>query len=286
MESNKMPVDSLPWNTAELSDRQFRIISGILYDRCGIKLTEGKEGLVKARLAKRLRHLGFANFDQYLDHLKRDSASGELYTMIDALTTNKTSFFREEEHFHYLRDKILPAVRQRGGKFRIWSAASSSGEEPYSIALLLKTQWPDIHKYDVKILATDISTRVLEQAKAGVYKADMVSDVPRPILNRFFTASGPAANREYRVNDDVRSLIRFARLNLMEDWPMSGPFDLIFCRNVMIYFDKETQQRLVRRFWQLLEPEGYLFVGHSESLTTTSKDYKYIQPAVYLKRLE
>jgi chemotaxis protein methyltransferase CheR len=285
MGSESPTADSLAWNSAELTDRQFRVISCILYDRCGIKLTEGKEGLVKARLSKRLRHLGLGDFDQYLDHLESGTGSGELYTMIDALTTNKTSFFREDAHFHFLRDNILPAVRRQGGKMRIWSAACSSGEEPYSIALLLKNAWPDIQQYDVKILATDISTRMLEQAKEGIYRPDVVGDVPRPMLTRFFTAVGTPANREYRVNDDVRSLIRFARLNLIEDWPMRGTFNLIFCRNVMIYFDKETQQRLVRRFWQLLESGGYLFVGHSESLTTTSKDYRYVQPATYRKHL-
>ncbi len=275
--------DSSPWNSAELTDRHFRVISGILHQRCGIKLTEGKEGLVKARLSKRLRHLGLGGFDQYLDYLNSDAGSGELYTMIDSLTTNKTSFFREDAHFHFLRDHILPAVRQQGGRLRIWSAACSSGEEPYSIALLLKNVWPDIQKCDVKILATDISARVLDQAKSGIYSGEAVADVPRPMLERYFTACGSAANREFKINDEVRSLIRFARLNLMEEWPMTGPFNLIFCRNVMIYFDKETQKKLVRRFWELLETDGYLFVGHSESLTATSKDYRYIQPATYRK---
>lgn len=267
----------------ELSEKQFRKISRLAYEMCGIKLGHGKEGLVKSRLSKRLRLLGLGNFDSYLAYLENDTSGKELVTLIDSLTTNKTSFFREEQHFEFLRSQILPHYRDGRQRMRLWSAGCSSGEEPYSIAMLLREEWPGIDQCDVRILATDISTRVLDLATKATYEEDTVREIHPQLLKKHFSCVRETPTRAYQVSDSVRKLVRLARLNLMKPWPMRGPFHVIFCRNVMIYFDKETQQGLIRRFWELLAPGGYLLVGHSESLTAASYRFKYVRPATYLK---
>lgn len=268
---------------AELTPGQFEAICNLLYSACGIKLSAGKEGLVKARLMKRLRQLSLLDFDAYLDHVRREPSGGELTSMIDALTTNKTSFFRENEHFQFVKEKLIPGFRKNQRSVRIWSAGCSTGEEPYSMAMLLCQEWPEVLRCDVRILATDISSRVLQTAREGRYNEEVLADLDRSLLLRYFDPVKEGANKLYKVKDELRTLIRFARLNLMEPWPMRGLFDLIFCRNVMIYFDKETQKKLVRRYWEYLAPQGHLFVGHSESLTACSTDYRYVQPALYQK---
>jgi chemotaxis protein methyltransferase CheR len=268
---------------AELTPRQFDAICNLLYNTSGIKLSAGKEGLVKARLMKRLRQLNLIDFDAYLNHVRGEPSGRELAIMIDALTTNKTSFFRENEHFRFVRETLIPEFRKNQRSVRIWSAGCSTGEEPYSMAMLLSQEWPEVIRCDVRILATDISNRVLQKAREGVYSEEVVADLDRSLLFRYLEPVKEGANKLYRVKDELRTLIRFARLNLMAPWPMRGPFDLIFCRNVMIYFDKATQKKLVRRFWENLAPNGCLFVGHSESLTAFSSDYRYVQPALYQK---
>ncbi len=277
---SRMPISFLD---IELSDKQFRKISQLIYDMCGIKLSPGKEGLVKSRLSKRLRALGMCDFDSYLEHVGKDCSGKELITLIDSLTTNKTGFFREEQHFEFLRSQILPPFRADGRRMRIWSAGCSSGEEPYSIAILLREEWPAVETFDVRILATDISTRVLELATRAVYEEEAVKEINRPIFKKYFTCVRESPTRAYHVNDSVRQMVRLARLNLMDPWPMKGPFHAIFCRNVMIYFDKQTQLELVRRFWEMLAPGGYLLVGHSESLTASSYRFRYVRPATYVK---
>jgi chemotaxis protein methyltransferase CheR len=275
-----VPVSAAP----ALGRAQFERIRKLIYDVCGLTLPPGKESLVQTRLSRRLRALGFAGYDEYLAHLALDHDGSELSHLVDALTTNKTSFFRDAAHFTYLRDALLPA--HRAGRLRIWSAGCSSGEEPYSVAILLHEAWPDIALRDVRVLATDVSTAMLRLAREAVYGEEALRDVPVPLRVRYFTAipgSGPAAGRRYRVNDQVRALVRLARLNLMADWPVRGPFDAIFCRNVMIYFDRPTRERLVQRFLKLLGPGGHLFVGLSESLTSLEHGLRYVQPAVYAK---
>jgi len=267
----------------DLTSAQFDTIRSFLYETCGIKLAEGKESLVKSRLMRHIRLLGLSGFDEYLDHLESDSANGERIALIDALTTNKTSFFREYAHFTFLRERILPPLLREKPGLRIWSAGCSTGEEPYSIAMELLKAIPDLAYRDVRILATDISTRVLKTAQEGAYGQDEVRDIPASQLQKYFTCSGAKNARVYRVKEILRKLVRFAPLNLMGNWPMKGPFDVIFCRNVMIYFEKPTQQWLVQRFWRLLESGGYLLVGHSESLTASAHKFRYVQPATYLK---
>jgi chemotaxis protein methyltransferase CheR len=268
----------------DLTDTQFNRISELVRELCGINLHQGKKELVKARLAKRLRHLGCSDFGEYIDHVCADAAGDELTQMLDVLSTNLTSFFRENDHFVDLAERALPAIIRGGGKrLRIWSAGCSSGEEPYSIGMTLRETISDLNAWDARILATDISTRVLARASAGQYGPNHMRNVPPQIRGRYFVPEGRSRGL-WRVCDSVRSLVCFARLNLMERWPMQGPFDIIFCRNVMIYFDKPTQQRLVDRFHAILRPGGSLFIGHSESLTGIRHSFGYVRPTVYQKR--
>jgi chemotaxis protein methyltransferase CheR len=266
-----------------LHSNEFSQISQIVYEHSGIRLNAGKEELVRSRLIKRLRSLGIESFDAYLKHVQEDSTSQELNVMIDSLTTNKTSFFREKQHFDYLRTRILPTIKNRNDGLRIWSAGCSSGEEPYSIAMLLSEELSGVERSSLKILATDISARVLAKARTGEYDADCMRDVPVPLLSKYFSLIQSNPSRFYRVNDCLRKMVTFARLNLMDTWPMRGPFDVIFCRNVMIYFDNASQRDLVRRFSEMLIPGGHLLVGHSESLVAFAGDFKYVQPATYVK---
>jgi chemotaxis protein methyltransferase CheR len=265
----------------ELTPTQFARITRLLHDHAGIRMREGKEGLVRARLTKRLRRLGLADFDAYLTFVEREPGRGEFAEMIDALTTNKTSFLREASHFDFLRDQVFP---QLTGPVRIWSAGCSSGEEPYTLGMLCHEAFPDAATRDIRILATDLSHRVLAQARRALYPADHMSDVPAAWMARHWTTCTDAAGRPaYEATAGLRRLVHFAKLNLMEQWPMKGPFDAILCRNVMIYFDKATQQQLVERYHALLRPGGHLFVGHSESLTGLTHRFRYVMPAVYVK---
>ncbi len=265
----------------KLSEKQFRHISNTVYKVSGIDLHQGKEELVKARLLKRLRHLRLGSFDRYLKYIEQDQSGLEVQSMVDVLTTNKTHFFRESEHLDFLKNEIVAKLGRE--KIRIWSAGCSSGEEPYSIAITLMEALPDIEKADVKILATDISERMIAKAREGIYEQETLKPLPSQLCHKYFRCSSQSQPRRYQAQARVQALVSFAMLNLMEEWPMSGPFDVIFCRNVMIYFDKPTQERLVRRFWPLLKEGGHLMVGHSESLTFLSHEYRYVRPAVYQK---
>lgn len=267
--------------TLELSRKQFERVSRLVRRVCGIHLTTGKEGLVRTRLTKRVQALGLTGFAEYLDLVETHLDGEEAVRMVDAISTNKTSFFREVRHFDLLRDTVLPPLLATGKPLRFWSAGCASGEEPYTLSLLLHEIAPDVARRDVRILATDISTRVLGMAKEAVYDAAAVADVPSRALRRHFVRE--TESQRYRVSDGVRSIVRFARLNLIEPWPMKGPFDLILCRNVMIYFDRRTQERLVGRCYDLLAPQGHLLVGHSESLASLTHSFHYVQPAVYVK---
>jgi len=278
MKENRQPIFS---GAAELSDAQFNTVKDLIYRECGICLKSGKEALVRARLTKRLRALRMGSFGEYIDYLENEGRQMELSCMIDVMTTNKTSFFREIDHFHFLRDTVLPKFKSQ--RIRVWSAGCSSGEEPFSLAMLLFESMPDLESRDALILATDISTRMLKETKSAVYSKDKLTALPKSLINRYFIKIHSNGSEAYQLNPAVRSIVRPARLNLMDPWPMKGPFDAIFCRNVMIYFDPQTQQTLVNRFWDLLRPEGYLFVGHSEGLSSVQHRFQYQQPAVYRK---
>lgn len=271
----------------DLSDAELLKIGELVKATAGINLHEGKKGLIRARLTKRLRELGLRSFTEYLSYLRRSPGGEEFSTMLDMLSTNVTTFFREADHLTYLREKVLSRIvssgHQRGRRLRVWSAGCSSGEEPYSVAIVVADAVPSNEGWDMKILATDLSTRVLEKARRGVYSADRIKDVPLGQRAKYFTCIQRKPETLFQINDALREKVYFARLNLMGPWPMKGLFDVIFCRNVMIYFDKPTRERLVNRYWKMLSPGGVLFIGHSESLTGTDHAFKFVQPTVYTK---
>lgn len=248
------------------TQRDFRRIATLMREETGVHLAEAKAALVYSRLAKRLRVLGLEDFDAYCTLIASDAGAQERQATLAALTTNVTRFFREPHHFDHLREKVLPsllAAARAGARVRLWSSACSTGEEPYSIAITLLDLLPDASRYDVRILATDIDPNVVATARNGVYSGDAIEPIPAASRDRWMTRSaGP--DRMWRINDDVRDLIRFNTLNLIGEWPMKGRFDVIFCRNVVIYFEEATQVALWARFRDQLAPEGRLYVGHSE----------------------
>jgi len=272
------PHVAVPFAGATVSRADFTKVCTLLYDVAGIKLTDGKEGLVVSRIGKRVRELGLDGFSAYLDRVRDDPH--ELREMIDRLTTNKTSFFRESAHFDFLRATALPAWGHRD--VTIWSAGCSSGEEPYTLATVLYDHAQG-GAANGRILATDLSHRVLAAAKEGAYAPETIRDIPGATLSRHFERTRDAGGERFVARAHLRQIITFARLNLMQEWPMRSQFDAIFCRNVMIYFDRETQERLVQRFSQLLASDGYLFIGHSETLHSLSHDLRFVAPAVYAK---
>lgn len=269
-----------------LSEREFQEISDLIYSHCGINLHDGKRELVRARLAKQLRTGGYETVRQYLDKVKSDSTGEALRGLADSLSTNLTSFFREIAHFDFLREKFLPDLiaKRRATRSPIvaWSAGCSSGEEPYTLAMVLSEAVADTG-VPIKLLATDISRRVLNTAMAGQYEAHRLDPVPAQMRSRYFNATKQAGSTYYEAGAALRGLIRFRYLNLLEPWPFNGTFDFIFCRNVMIYFDKQTQQRVISRFSDALNAGGMLFTGHSESLTGIQHKLRYVQPTIYQK---
>ncbi len=270
----------------ELRDIDFEKISRFVYDLCGIHLHEGKKELVKARLGKRLREGNFKSFSEYYNYVTTDEGADELIVMIDSLSTNLTSFFREGEHFRKLRE-IVPEMIEKLSKSRIprlkiWSAGCSTGEEPYSIAMTLKEMYGS-NEVDIKIIATDISTKVLNTAVKGIYPAERAGNITPPLLKKYFQVGQGNWNGYYRVKKEIKDMIAFMRFNLMEAIREDDPYNIIFCRNVMIYFDKTTQESMVNKFYGCLKEGGYLFVGRSESLTGLHHQYKYVEPSVYRK---
>jgi chemotaxis protein methyltransferase CheR len=266
----------------ELSERDFNRIRGLAYEYCGLDIEVGKEELVASRLGKIMRTLGIASYGQYFDFVVADKSSGALVTMIDSLTTNHTSFFREQQHFNFLASTVLPALSQRP-HVEIWSAASSSGEEPYSVAIAFKEFFNGTGP-TLNILATDISTRILALAKLATYESQRIAGIPLALQRKYFLRKKVGETELFRFKPEIRSCVRFQRLNLIEPFSaVSTIFPLILCRNVMIYFDAETQESLVGRFFRQMEPGGYLFIGHSESLNRIRHDFEYVAPAIYRK---
>ena len=262
-------------------DEDFQALRALVKSLTGINLSEQKRELVYGRLTRRLRALQLRSFGEYRDLLKRDPQ--ELTELCNAITTNLTSFFREPHHFQYLREQWLaPLTQQRsGGRLRIWSTACSSGEEPYSIAMTVLETLADRERWDVRILATDLDSEMLGRARRGVYPLDRLDGIAPQRLARFFPdpPSGSAGSR--RIAPEVAALITFKQLNLMHALPMKGPLDVIFCRNVVSYFDKETQRDLFARISQLQRPGDLLFLGHSESLFKISDSYALIGKSIY-----
>jgi len=270
----------------ELRDIEFEKISQLVYSHCGIHLHDGKKELVKARLSKRIREGNFRSFADYFEYVKTGEGTDEFITMIDSLSTNLTSFFREDGHFRALA-RIVPSLLReqtpRGKpRLRLWSAGCSTGEEPYTMAITALEAAQGLNA-ELRLLATDISTRVLKKAEQGIYPAGRVKAIPPDLLRKYFQVGQGNSAGHYRVKKDVRELVAFQRFNLMDPMAAGDPFDVIFCRNVMIYFDKKTQEGLVTRFHSRLAKGGYLFIGHSESLTGLNHAFKYLEPSLYRK---
>ncbi len=242
----------------------FDRIVKIIYRVSGISLSDRKQDMVYSRLARRLRKLSLTSFNEYLELVKADKT--EQREFINALTTNLTHFFREEHHFDYLTNQLFPEIfSSNNQRIRFWSAGCSTGEEPYTLAMVWEHLQEKPKQLDFKILATDLDTNVIEKGKEGIYSIDKLEPVSQAYQKWFRQTSKCSANQR-QVDPRLKQYIHFKQLNLMEDWPMKGPFQLIICRNVLIYFDKQTQEKLIKRYYDLLEPKGCLILGHSESL--------------------
>lgn len=275
----------------QLSQKEYELFKNLVFEQTGISLGEKKKELVKTRLGKRLRATGIPTFKDYYNYVTSSENGGndELISLIDAISTNKTSFFRENEHFIFLREAVIPEIlsnSKKSGKkkIRVWSAGCSSGEEPYTLAIVFHENIKNLSAWDFKILATDISTRMLENASAGVYRMETIQDVPLALRRAHFQSGYREMIGQCKVKKHLRDLIIFRRLNLMMPaYPFKGLFDFIFCRNVIIYFNKKTQAELMMKYHRYLKPGGYLFLGHSEGLTGISSGLKYVKPSVYQK---
>jgi chemotaxis protein methyltransferase CheR len=263
----------------------FERLRALSFNHSGIRVPDDKFDMFYSRLAKRLRALGLNRFRDYCP-LVEDSSSPEFTEFINAITTNLTSFFRENHHFMHLRDQVLPGLLANNAgtrRIRGWSAGCSTGEEPYSIAMTLLEAAPRLRDWDVKLLATDLDTRVLATATEGVYEAERVRHMDLSRLQRWFLKGGAAQAGRVRVKDELRGLVHFRQLNLIGPWTLKGPFDFIFCRNVLIYFDQPTKTRLVERFEAMLPPGGHLYIGHSESLHTLNPGMESLGQTIYRK---
>jgi chemotaxis protein methyltransferase CheR len=266
---------------ARVTEAQFKEVRELAYRSFGLDLKQGKEALVTARLAKRVSERRLGTISESLEVLLEDHTGRELTSLIDVLTTNYTSFQREPQHFELLRKRILPEMPASTGRFGIWSAGCSTGEEPYTILMHAAEALGETNLNRIRLLATDISNRALEKAKAGVYPADRLRDIPETWRKRFLQKGVGGQDGFFRVRRDLAAHVEFGRLNLMEPFDNVGTFSVIFCRNVMIYFDKPTQERLVRKFASRLEPRGWLLIGHSEGLMGVRNELEYVMPAVY-----
>ena len=267
--------------------QDFDCIRALVNQQTGIVLSETKQDLVYGRLTKRLRRLGLDSFEAYCQVLQTGDAA-EVEQLVNAITTNLTMFFREAHHFEHLATILLPALldaKAHNRRLRLWSAGCSTGEEPYSMAMVCKEVIPATGGWDVKILATDIDSNVLATAQQGIYSAERVQGMSPQRLQRWFRKGQGGHAGLVRVLPELQQLITFRQLNLMHAWPMRGPFDVIFCRNVVIYFDKTTQRQLFERFAALLDARGHLFVGHSESLFTVTDRFELLGKTIYRRCL-
>ena len=282
--------DSVPHGFV-MSNRDFRRFSEFIYEQCGVKLPPAKRTMLTVRLNKRLRALNMTSFRKYFEYVSGpDGRSGELVRMIDVVTTNKTDFFREPKHFEFLNRQALPGImganRRKGRKrLNIWSAGCSSGEEPYTLAMLLSEFFEREKEGDYGILATDISTRVLEIAKKGIYPERVIAPIPAILKRRYLMRGKGSSKGLFRVAPELRNRVSFQRLNLNtgRSFEVKTLMDIIFCRNVIIYFDRDTQIRLFEKFYEQLVPGGYIFIGHSETLHGINDRFVPVTVAVYQK---
>ncbi len=276
------------WSNAQLADDDYDFLRRLIYERSRINLGTDKRVLVASRLAKRLRFLGLKNYHEYCELMRSPQGGEELQFLIDRISTNHTHFFREMKHFDFLEKKFLPAWRTspaaKSGPLRVWSAASSTGEEPYTIAVHLAEHLAPATAGAWQIEATDISTRVLEIARRGIYESDRLKGISPEMLRKYFQKGLREWDGSFRVKDELRGRVEFHHLNLLEPpYPFQNNFHVIFCRNVMIYFDRATQEALVSHLTDRLFSGGCLLVGHSESLSGIDHSLQLVQPATYLK---
>ena len=275
-------MSAQPEQEFEFTNAQFKRLRDLVHARTGIALSDAKRELVYGRLARRLRKLKLSSFAEYCE-LVETGESEELEELTNAITTNLTSFFRESYHFDMLAAEALPQIMSKRAairRIRLWSAGCSTGEEPYSLAIVVRETLAKIPNWDIKILATDIDSKVVATGAEGVYAAERFSGVPAERGRNWFPQA-PGRPGFRAACAEVTSLITFKQLNLLDRWPMKGPFDVIFCRNVVIYFDKDTQRTLFDRMAELQEPGGWLFVGHSENLLNVTGRYKLVGRTVY-----
>jgi chemotaxis protein methyltransferase CheR len=269
----------IPEREFHFTDADFRFLGELVTEQTGIVLADHKRDMVYGRLARRLRILGLSRFEDYCSLLQGQSGGEEMTHLINAVTTNLTSFFREQHHFEHLRDHVILPMKERAGvkKLRLWSAACSAGMEPYSMAMTLMAAAGSFTGWDAKILATDIDSNMIETGIGGTYAAAEYEKIPLPY--RSYALCGN--DGKVRVHDGLKPLVAFRQLNLLESWPMKGPFDAIFCRNVVIYFDKPTKQKLFARMAEMLAPGGFLYIGHSETLHGISDRFKPVGRTTY-----
>ncbi len=271
----------------EFKDADFHRIRKRVKDLTGISLSEAKKDLVYSRLSRRIREINIESFSEYCDLICNHDDSEELGNFVNAITTNLTSFFREAHHFDYLAKTVIPYLLEHRAdekKIRIWSAGCSTGEEPYTLAMVVAETMPKNHNWDVKILATDLDTNVIATAQRGLYQLDRMNGVSDARLKRWFLKGRGENAGSVMVRPELKNYITFKQLNLMGEWPMKGKFDVIFCRNVVIYFDKPTQAILFDRYAEMMKDDAHLFVGHSESLFKVTKRYELIGHTTYRKR--
>lgn len=264
---------------AVLHDQEFAQFRDMIYRIAGISMSPAKKQLVSSRLAKRVRHHNLSSYGDYFRLITSPNGRAELQVAVDSLTTNETHFFREPKHFDFLRQQVIPA-RRAGRGLRIWSAACSSGEEPYSIAMMLDES---LGKEPWEVVGSDISTHVLEKARHGLYPAERIPEIPKPYLSRYCLKGVGEHHGTMLIEPSLRERVRFMPHNLLETPAKMGDFDVIFLRNVMIYFDQDTKRQVVSRLLPLLRPGGYFLIGHSESLNGVTEDVRLVMPAVYRK---
>jgi len=267
----------------DFTRKDFDSLCALVNRHTGIQLAQGKEDMLYGRLSRRIRKIGLSSFKEYISLLERDEQSEEFGEFINAVTTNLTSFFRENHHFDYMKKTLLPDLIKRNRdtrRIRIWSAGSSTGEEPYSIAMTVAETMP--WGWDVKILATDLDTDVLAQGERGIYDESRVEGLDKALVKRWFVKSKNRSGK-VRVKPELQDMIYFRKLNLLQQWPMKGPFDIIFCRNVIIYFDMPTKQALMGRYADMLMHHGHLFLGHSEAMNNMSDRFSLCGKSVYIK---
>ena len=264
-------------------DSAYQYIITLIYDRAGIRLNDGKHELIKARLGKRMRFHGYTELTTYCDFLKNKADEAEMTEVVDCLTTNFTHFLREEDHLKFLTNQALPSLYSKPGKFKVWCAACATGEEPYSIAFYLFEHYPPSAGWDWSILATDISTKALGKAKAAVYAAEKLEALPVLWRQAYFQKGQNNCDGYYKVKSQVSNRVIFKQINLLKPYDFSEQFAVVFCRNVMIYFDRPTQEGLINQLSHQLMPKGYLIVGHAESLTGLNVGLNRLNPSVYRK---